>query len=208
MTLNLDRLWMIAPRTQPHYKQAFRLAPEVFPSFEIATPLRAQHFLAQVLHETGGLTVEIENLNYRVARLMQVWPSRFPSLAMAREYANQPQKLANYVYRGRLGNIMPDDGWTFRGRGLLQITGRENYTIVGRELGIPLVHDPELALDPFYALAVAACIWKLRGCNVAADNDDLQAVTRRINGGLVGLAERNVWLIRARTVVGDTEVKA
>lgn len=207
MRIDLDRLWLIAPRAQPDYKRAFVLAPQVFRAFEIVTALRARHFLAQVLHETGGLTVMVENLNYRAERLMQVWPARFPTRKAAAPYAHSPRTLANHVYGGRMGNVGPEDGWMFIGRGLLQITGRENYTIVGRELGIPLDRDPTLAVHPAYALAVAACVWKLRGCNVAADADDMHGVTRRINGGLIGVAERRHWLRLVERVIPSEEAK-
>lgn len=205
IAVDLDRLWRIAPRAHADYRRAFRVVDQTFPAFDIDTVVRAQHFFGQVLHETAGLTVMVENLNYSAARLREVWPSRFPTQESADLYAHNPEQLANRVYGGRLGNTAAGDGWRYIGRGLLQITGRENYAIVGRELGIPLEADPLKAIDPEYALAIAACMWKLRGANEAADEDDVQKVTRRINGGLVGIVDRRTWLGLARYVVREAE---
>lgn len=201
MTLDTPLLWQLAPRAREEYRRAFDLASEVLPRFEITTARRLVHFLAQVLHETNGLTVLKENLHYRAERLMEVWPARFPTLAIARVYAENPERLANRVYGGRLGNTEPGDGWKFIGRGLLQLTGRANYLSVGLVLGIDLVGDPELAIHPDHALAVGACIWHLHGCNAAADEDDVRLVTQKINGGTIGIDDRERWLQQTRKAV-------
>jgi putative chitinase len=211
MTLDLERLWLIAPRAQADYKLAFRLWRQAFARFDVSTPLRAQHLLGQVLHESGGLRFMVEDLTYRSSdQLRRTWPSRFPTHESTLRYLGAPKLLAAKVYdhRSDLGNTVPGDGWTYRGRGLIQVTGRANYIDIGLELGLDLVTTPDLVIAPAYALFVACCIWKRRGCNRYADDDDLQGVTRRVNGGLNGLPDRRAWLNLARTVVQDAEVKA
>lgn len=163
----------------------------------LANGRRLAHFLAQCLHETGGLTILMENLNYRAERLRQVWPKRFPTLASALPFAHHPRALANKVYMGRLGNYAPDDGWRYRGRGLLQLTGRDSYRRIGEALGLGLVDDPELVLAPAHGLRVAGETWWQAQCNIFADADNLEGVTRAINGGLIGLASRADWLAKA-----------
>jgi putative chitinase len=162
----------------------------------ITTRLRAAHFLAQIATETGGLKAIEENLNYSAKRMMQVWPSRFPTLASAQPYANKPQALANKVYGGRLGNTGPDDGWRYRGGGMLQTTGRENYRRAGFE------DDSDALRQPGPALAAALTFWTGNGLNALADRDDLTAVRKRINGGTNGLAEARAYLGKAKAALG------
>ena len=172
--------------------------------FEIsATPLRTQYFLAQLGHESGGGTVRDENMNYSAARMTQVWPRRFPTIESARPFAGQPEKLANQVYSNRMGNGPPasGDGWRFRGRGLIQITGRDGYTNVGRRAGLDLVANPDLAFDPKHALRVACAFWKWKELNSVCDTGDFVKVTRRINGGTIGMADRNAWLDKVRRIL-------
>ena len=134
----------------------------------------------------------LENLNYSAQRLVQVWPSRFPSLPVAIPYAGNPEKLANFIYANRLGNGPPDsgDGWKYRGRGLIQLTGRGNYQQAATGIGRPLVDQPDLLLQPDVAARSAAFFWKSHGLNELADdrsgdddNADFQMITIRINGG-------------------------
>jgi putative chitinase len=166
----------------------------------IATPLRMAHFLAQVMAETGGLTARglVENLDYSAGRLVAVWPSRFPNLAAASPYAGNPEALANVVYAGRMGNDQTGDGWAYRGRGLLQITGRDMYQAIGNRLGIPLLQQPDLASDPAHACQVAAALWDIKAANSPADADDIYGVTRKINGGLTDISSRQAWLVLAK----------
>jgi putative chitinase len=190
-------LLALAPRASLVYLHAF--AGDLLEVTPLSTrPLRLAHFLAQVCHETGGLRVLVENLNYSAKRLTEVWPSRFPTLAAAAAFAHDPRALANKVYGGRMGNVEPDDGWKYRGRGLLQITGRDHYARNGRELGIPLEEQPDLAITPEHALAVALETWRASGCDEPADHDDIVGVTRRINGGLIGLSDRRAWLAKTK----------
>lgn len=166
----------------------------------LTTPGRVAHFIAQVAHESGGLTRLEESLSYSAERLMVVWPSRFPTMAVAQQYARSPAALAEKVYGGRMGNIKPGDGYKFRGRGLIQLTGRDNYTMAAKYSGLPLVDHPEMAAEPANAARIAMGFWKSAGLNDEADRDDIVSITKVINGGTHGLAERNAWLAKARRI--------
>jgi putative chitinase len=151
--------------------------------------------MAQVSHECGAGTEVIENLNYSAARLRRVWPSRFPSRASAAPYAHNPRALANKVYNGRMGNRPgSDDGWTFRGRGAVQTTGREGYARLADATGLDLVDHPDLVNDPAHFLECGVADFVLCGCLPHAKSDDIVNVTKRLNGGTVGLAQRRAWL--------------
>ena len=153
-------------------------------------------FLGQVLHESARLSRVKENLSYTAQRLTQVWPRRFPTLAAAQPFARNPRALANKVYGGRMGNRRADDGWLYRGRGPIQITGRDNYIATQRDTGLPVLAEPDLLLTPEPGLRAAIAWW---GRNVRnSDLGDIEAVTRRVNGGLNGLADRRALTQRAR----------
>ena len=170
--------------------------------YQIVTPLRVVAFLAQVGHESAHLTAIVENLNYSAAALMKTWPSRF-SAALAAECARNPEKIANIVYASRMGNGAPatGDGWKFRGRGLIQVTGWTNYQACGAELGLDLLTKPELLEQPIYAALSAAWFWKANGLNTLADNGQFEGITKRINGGLNGQADRQETYQRALKVL-------
>lgn len=202
ITVTLEQLARLAPRMQPRYRETFRTGQAVLDHWGIsASPQRVAHFLAQVLHESQALTVEYENLDYSAARLVAVWPSRFgPGASLgAAAYAHNPRKLANLVYGKRMGNSAADDGYTYRGRGLLQLTGKDSYARATRAVrasvaGSPdFVAHPDAVLDPRWCLHVAAATWEDKGCNELADQGDLSELTRRINGADNGLAERDAW---------------
>ena len=195
------QLLQLAPRARESYQEAFVREDVLAASGLLERPLRLAHFLAQVSHETGGLTILVEHLHYRAERLMAVWPSRFPTRATADPYAGNPEALANHVYGGRMGNVEPGDGWRFRGRGLLQLTGRANYTRVGRAIGLDLAGQPYLVASAEHALAVAVEVWRAAGCMAHADADDVVKVTRAINGGTNGLADRRTWLVKAKSLL-------
>lgn len=198
VALHLAALFSIASKPAPLYRQALERF-QVLEAFGILeTRRRAEHFCAQLLHESGGGRVMVENLNYSAKRLTQVWPRRFPTLEDALPFAHEPRLLANQVYGGRLGNVHPDDGWRFIGRGFLQLTGRSNYERIGEALGIDLVQNPDFALLPEYSLKIAGQVWRSAGCHVHADADDILKVTRAINGGYVGLEDRTLWLAKIR----------
>ena len=161
--------------------------------FEINSVRRAAQFLAQAAHESQGFLKTEEGLNYSPERLMAVWPGRFPNLVSARPYAHAPEKLANYVYAKRNGNGPSEsgDGWTYRGGGLIQITGRANFRRSGGALGLPLEANPELVRqEPEVAALTAAEFWSFNNCNMLADDEHFTLITKRINGGLNGLEDR------------------
>ncbi len=196
-----DQLQRIAPNARANYKAAFTEADTELMRYGINdNRLRLAHFMAQTLHEVGGLTILIENMNYRAERIKVVWPSRFPTVESAMPYAHNPEKLANKVYGGRMGNTQQGDGWRFIGRGLIQLTGRESYEKFGERLGVDLAANPDLAFSGEWALKIAAEEWKAGNCNAFADADDLRRVTRAINGGLIGLASRADWLAKTKAI--------
>ena len=164
---------------------------QVFESYEINTPLRIAHFLAQAMHECGEFTVNKENLNYSAQGLLRVFPKYFTS-EQANYYARKPEMIANRVYSNRMGNgnEASGDGWRYRGRGIFQLTGKDNYNRYGNAIGVDLVNDPDLACDPTISLQIACEYWKSRNINVDADNDDINTITRKINGGYNGLDDR------------------
>ncbi len=155
-------------------------------------------FLGQVLHESTMLTRMEENLRYKSAdRICEVWSSRFPTLSDAYPFVNNPQALANKVYGGRMGNVNPDDGWNYRGRGLIQVTGRDNYAAVSKVIGADLVTYPQLMSRPLTALQSAIAWWE--GNVPDHIMGDIVKVTKRVNGGRTGLAHRTEMTDKART---------
>jgi putative chitinase len=209
VAVTMDQILHLAPNVRSNYREAFRNGQDVFDRNGIsATGLRVAHFMAQVLHETGGLAILYENLNYSPERLPKVWPSRFkPGGPLdPAAYAHNPQKLANEVYGGRMGNVGPNDGFAYRGRGLLQLTGRDSYTEATKMLrdaypsAPDLVANPDEAVNAAWCLQVAASEWVAKGCNELADQDLIRSVTRRINGGYIGIAERTDWLRKTKSV--------
>lgn len=174
-------------------------------AYAINTSLRAAHFIAQVAHESGSFKFSSENLNYSAKALRAVFGKYFPTDELAEEYARKPEKIANRVYANRMnnGNEESGDGWKYRGRGLIQLTGKENYTKCGDVLKIDLVNKPDLlAQDANVAVAAACWFWDSRKLNAYADQDDIRSVTRRINGGYNGLEDREQYLQRAKSVLG------
>jgi putative chitinase len=176
--------------------------------FEINTPQRIAAFLAQTSHESGGYTMLSENLNYRAATLAACWPNRFATLgsdkkpikengklvptAVANSIAGKPELIANMVYSSRMGNGPAEsgEGWKFRGRGLKQLTGKDNYTRCGASLGIDLVGNPDLLLEPMAAARSAGWFWKSNNLSSFADSGDIKGMTKKINGGFIGLEQR------------------
>lgn len=175
---------------------------EVFPTYEINTPRRVAAFLAQCGHESGGWTVFEENLNYSAKGLMGIFKKYFPNEGIANQYARQPQKIANRVYANRMGNgdEASNDGWTYRGRGPIQLTGRNNYTQFAKDMFEDwenVVANPDwVNADRDFALMSAIWFWNKNGLNKFADASDSGAspsfvtLTKRINGGTIGLADR------------------
>lgn len=172
--------------------------------FEVNAAPRVAAFLAQFAHETGGFSTFEENLSYSTGRLMQVWPKRFKSSEEAEPFSHNPEALGSFVYANRMGNGPPEtgDGWAFRGRGLCHLTGRENYRKAGKALGAPLESFPDLVSTRAYAYRVGSWFWASRGCNELADLGNFREITRVINGGGNGLADRLRYWERARLVLG------
>jgi putative chitinase len=207
--ITLPQLAKLAPSARSSYREAFPSALSILDRYEItATPLRVAHYMAQVLHESSGLTIQFENLNYSPERLSKVWPGRFMPQGTLdpSEYAHNPEKLANLVYGNRMGNSDPDDGFKYRGRGLLQLTGKDSYREVTKILrsynstAPDLVSDPDQVISASWCVEVATAVWRSKGCNELADKDQIRSVTKKINGGLVGLAEREEWLKRTKNI--------
>lgn len=153
----------------------------------IAGPRRVAAFLATIAHESNGGRQLEENLSYSADRIMAVWPARFPTREAAERLARDPFGLAESVYGGRMGNARPGDGWHYRGRGLIQITGAANYGMAAEGVGLPLLEAPDMATGQGAAAAIAAWWWAGNGCNELADSGDMEAWRRRVNGGLQGL---------------------
>lgn len=162
---------------------------------------RLAYFLAQLGHESNGLTHKEEGLSYSAARLTDVWPSRFPTLEVAKKYERNPEKLANFVYGGRMGNVNPGDGYKFRGRGYIQLTGRETYREIGKIAGLDLENNPDLAAQPEHAVKIACAYWSWKKLNPTCDVGDFTALTKKINGGTNGLSDRMDWLTKVQAVL-------
>ena len=156
----------------------------------INTKYRVCAFLAQILHESGCLFATKENLFYTATGLQKTWPSKFTSLDFAKTFEKQPEKIANYVYGGRMGNNEPGDGWKYIGRGLIGVTGKDNYAALSKDTGIDFVANPELLEQPKYAVISAINFWNKYKLNAFADSGDFKAITQRINGGQLGADDR------------------
>ena len=173
------------------------------PKYGITTPARLAAFLAETGHESGGFGRTVENLNYSAEALLAVWPSRF-TREQAASMARNPERIAEHVYGGRMGNGPEGsgDGWKYRGRGLVQITGKANYEAVLEQLApfdVPdLLALPDVLAEPKWAALSAAAWWDSRHLNALADAGDIDAITRRINGGMNGAADRRARYERAK----------
>jgi putative chitinase len=163
---------------------------ETFAKYEINTPKRQACFLGQCMHESGGFKFLKENLNYSAKGLVATWPSRFPNIEYASEYERKPERIANKVYSGRMGNTEEGDGAKYIGRGLIQLTGKDNYKAVTEALGVDLLANPHLLEEPRYAALSAGWYWNKKGLNATADANDIETMTKRINGGSIGIADR------------------
>jgi len=201
----LARLWPNADDKIPGLRAGMVATAEaVFAKYGITRSREIAHVMAQISHECGAGREVVENLNYSAARIMQVWPKRFPTLASARPYAGHPRALANKVYNGRMGNRKgSDDGWMFRGRGAAQTTGRDGYQRLAQATGLDVVGDPDLVLKPAHFLDCGVADFVACGCLPFAQADDVVGVTRRLNGGTIGLAERKAWLAKWKAALGQ-----
>lgn len=178
---------------------------DVLARFGIDTPLKEAHFLSQTAHESGGFNILAENLRYTSGRrLMEIWPNRFPDEAATEPFVNNPEALANSIYANRLGNGPVDsgDGYHYRGRGLLQLTGRANYAAVAKISGLPLEEQPDLAGEPKDCLLIACAAWKHIGAAALPETASVETYTRKVNGGVVGLDDRKTRFETARKALG------
>jgi len=189
----------------PYVSQWYEAISSILPEYEINTPQRVAAFLAQCAHESGGFVFLKENLNYKAASLRKVFPKYFPDDATAAAYANKPERIANRVYANRMGNgdEASGDGWRYCGRGLIQLTGKDNYTFFAASLDIPVEEASEY-LQTFEGAVQSACFfWEQNNLNKWADAGDILTLTKRINGGTIGLEDRIKHYEHALHIFGD-----
>ncbi|MCL2206508.1 MAG: glycoside hydrolase family 19 protein [Fibromonadales bacterium] len=205
-TISLDSLCKINnnknARDCEYYVKALN---KVLPSYKINSPLRLAHFFAQIIHESGHLHYKEEGLNYSASALRKIFPKYFPNDEIANEYARKPEKIANRTYCNRMGNGSESggDGWKYRGRGLIQLTGHNNYKICGEALNLDLRMNPDLLCQNPEVIVRSACwFWASRDLNKFADTDDVMAITKKINGGINGIVDRKSNLAIAKKVFG------
>jgi len=203
MKIEASQILAISPNCKPDLADGLaQCLPAVLEKYAITTPLRVAHFLAQTAHESDGFTHFEENLNYSEAGLENTFPKEFRTVRAA-DYARNPEKIANRVYANRMGNgdEASGDGWKFRGRGLIQLTGHENYEAFSKHSGKDAIQDPDLLSTVEGAAESAAWYWLERDINKPADEDEVVTVTKLINGGTLGLDERKQLLEIAKRVV-------
>ena len=198
----------------PETEEWFEAMAEILPKYDITTVERVAGFVAQCAHESNNFRSLEENLNYSEDALNSVFGRYFgPGKRDASEYARNPEKIANYVYmdeyrsaRGALGNTEPGDGWRFRGRGLKQLTGRNNYAAFGETVGMSAEEAVEYVKTKPGALESACWFWDKANCNKFADEKDIVGMSKRINGGTIGLEDRKRRWEQALNVLGNESV--
>ena len=189
-----DQLAQVIPGN-PYLDHWFKALCEILPDYEISTPQRVAAFLAQTAHESGGYRAIKENLNYKAPTLRKIFPKYFPDDATANHYASLPNKqeaIANRVYGGRMGNGPEEsgDGYRYCGRGLIQLTGKDNYTRYAQSLEISVEEASEHLTTFEGCVQSAAWFWEANNLNQYADSGDILTMTKRINGGTLGLEDR------------------
>lgn len=193
MEITLQLLQAVCPKTKSSVLEKFvQPLNDVVEYYEINTPQRLAAFLAQTAHESGGFNAVKENLNYSAKGLMTTFKKYFPNEELAKQYERQPQKIANRVYANRMGNGPEDsgDGHRFCGRGLIQLTGKQNYTRFASDLGVSLAECVQYMETPAGAASSAGWFWDNNNLNQYCDSGDFVTLTKRINGGTIGLADR------------------
>jgi putative chitinase len=189
----------------PYIPQWYHALSMILPDYNIDTVPRVAAFVAQCAHESANFKFLKENLNYKAESLMRVWPSRFPNIDVARQYAMQPERIANKVYSDRMGNgpESSGDGWRYAGKGLIQLTGRDNYTRFAESIETPVEEIPDY-LGTFEGAVQSACwFWEVNNLNQWADAGDILTLTKRINGGVIGLEDRKKHYAHALHVLGE-----
>jgi len=203
MELTKEQLKQLLPKN-PYIDQWHKALSQLLPDYEINTPQRIAAFVAQCAHESGGFVFLTENLNYKAESLTKLFGKYFPNLAVAKEYERKPEKIANRIYANRMGNgdEASGDGYKYRGRGLIQLTGKTNYAWFAASLEI----SPEEAAEytqTFEGAAQSACwFWETNKINAFADKGDIVGMTKRINGGTIGLEDRKKHYEHALHVLG------
>jgi putative chitinase len=191
MQITREQLAQIIPKN-PYIDQWVSALNQLLPDYEINTPQRVAAFIAQCAHESGYFVFLKENLNYRAESLMRTWPRHFPTIEIANQYARQPERIANRAYANRMGNgdEASGDGWRYAGKGLIQLTGKNNYEAFAESIETPIEEIPAY-LETFEGAVQSACwFWETNGLNQFADNNDILTLTKRINGGTIGLSDR------------------
>ena len=200
--LTKEQLRQALPKN-PYIDQWYDVMSRALPDYDINTPKRVSAFLAQCMHESGGFGFLTVNLHYQAATLSKVWPSKFPP-DVAGQYAHNQEKIANRAYAGRMGNGPEEsgDGWRYAGKGLIQLTGKDNYTRFAESIETPVEQLPEY-LGTFEGAVQSACwFWETNGLNQFADSGDILTLTKCINGGTLGLEERTQHYQHAIQVFG------
>ena len=195
--------------TNKNVSSWYKAMMEIFPKYEINTPNRIAGFVAQCAHESNNFNNLEENLNYKEETLLKVFPRYFGPAPKrnAKEYARNPEKIANYVYMdefrtSKMGNVKEGDGWRFRGRGLKQLTGRENYTNFGKSINMTAEQAADYVATEKGAIESACWFWDAKKLNTIADSGDIVKMTKVINGGDIGLADRKARWEKALAVLG------
>jgi len=201
--LSQDQLAQVIPGN-PYVDHWYNALAQALPDYDINTPARVAAFLAQCGHESGGFTAIKENLNYKAESLVRVWPKYFPNMDVANQYAHNQEKIANRAYANRMGNGPEEsgDGYRFCGRGLIQLTGRSNYQAFADSIETDINDLPEY-LATFEGCVQSACwFWEANNLNQYADNFDLVTMTKKINGGTLGLDDRTERYKKALQIMG------
>ena len=176
----------------PYIDHWYEVLEQLLDDYDINTPLRVAHFVAQCAHESGNFVFIKENLNYKAASLQKIFGKYFPTAELAQQYEKRPEKIANRIYANRMGNgdEASGDGYRYCGRGLIQLTGKDNYTFFAGSLGIP-VEEAAAYMATFEGAAQSACFfWEQNKLNRFADANDVRGLTKAINGGFIGLEDR------------------
>jgi putative chitinase len=189
----VEQIRALVPRALGGPDDWYESMYEALPQYGITSVPRVAAFIAQCAHESGGFSTLEENLNYKAATLTRIWPQRYPA-GVADQFAGNPEAIANKSYGGRMGNGPEDsgEGWKFRGRGLLQLTGKDNYSSCSKFMfqDDTLLDTPDILLDAYYAIHSACWFWHKNNLNQYADSGDFVTMTKKINGGIIGLEDR------------------
>ena len=188
----------------PYIDHWYEVLEQLLDDYDINTPLRVAHFVAQCAHESGNFVFIKENLNYKAASLQKIFSKYFPTAELAQQYAGRPEMIANRIYANRMGNgdEASGEGWRYHGRGLIQLTGKDNYTFFAGSLDIS-VEDAAAYMETFEGAAQSACwFWEQNNLNRFADANDVKGLTKAINGGYIGLEDRQSHTEHALHILG------